>query len=313
MTWSKSWLDLSRNDPCWCGRKRKYKNCHLRLDEDRIGLRQVLHTTFPLDYGHRHLYRYMAADTIPQPDGTSIDPLAEILLESKLYCAFPVEFNDPFESRINYDLTGTLEEIRRDYFEFVKAATGLDDSRAEQRTENWLSTGKHGQVEYFKNLEQSLFHQARAQGFRLLCLTPHPDSLLMWAHYGKGHRGLCLRFESGGPFVSAVKVEYLRDYPTISFFNSTWNDRTRAAFLTKSEAWSYEDEFRIIQAVDGSRIPAKYLRFEPKLLTGIILGCEATDELESRVRDLCHQRRSDLAIIRARRAEGRFAVLVDKD
>ncbi|MGB9775531.1 MAG: SEC-C metal-binding domain-containing protein, partial [Anaerolineae bacterium] len=25
---------LGRNDPCWCGSGKKYKNCHLRQDEE---------------------------------------------------------------------------------------------------------------------------------------------------------------------------------------------------------------------------------------------------------------------------------------
>jgi preprotein translocase subunit SecA len=25
---------VGRNDPCWCGSGKKYKNCHLRSDED---------------------------------------------------------------------------------------------------------------------------------------------------------------------------------------------------------------------------------------------------------------------------------------
>ena len=24
---------LERNDPCWCGSGKKYKNCHMRFDE----------------------------------------------------------------------------------------------------------------------------------------------------------------------------------------------------------------------------------------------------------------------------------------
>jgi uncharacterized protein YecA (UPF0149 family) len=28
--------NLGRNDPCWCGSGRKYKNCHLREDEKKL-------------------------------------------------------------------------------------------------------------------------------------------------------------------------------------------------------------------------------------------------------------------------------------
>jgi uncharacterized protein YecA (UPF0149 family) len=26
-------VKLGRNDPCWCGSGKKYKNCHLKLDK----------------------------------------------------------------------------------------------------------------------------------------------------------------------------------------------------------------------------------------------------------------------------------------
>jgi len=29
--------DLSRNDPCWCGSGKKYKNCHMKSDQGQPG------------------------------------------------------------------------------------------------------------------------------------------------------------------------------------------------------------------------------------------------------------------------------------
>ena len=33
-------MKIGRNDPCWCGSQKKYKNCHLMFDEKIIALEQ---------------------------------------------------------------------------------------------------------------------------------------------------------------------------------------------------------------------------------------------------------------------------------
>jgi preprotein translocase subunit SecA len=37
----KSGPELKRNDPCWCGSGKKYKNCHMQSDRARAGGQQV--------------------------------------------------------------------------------------------------------------------------------------------------------------------------------------------------------------------------------------------------------------------------------
>ena len=36
-TMRKSGPDLKRNDPCWCGSGKKYKQCHMKADRARVG------------------------------------------------------------------------------------------------------------------------------------------------------------------------------------------------------------------------------------------------------------------------------------
>ena len=37
---------LERNDPCWCGSGKKYKNCHMRFDEKIHGFELEVQTLF---------------------------------------------------------------------------------------------------------------------------------------------------------------------------------------------------------------------------------------------------------------------------
>ena len=35
---------LGRNDPCWCGSQKKYKHCHMEMDEQIDRFRREGHT-----------------------------------------------------------------------------------------------------------------------------------------------------------------------------------------------------------------------------------------------------------------------------
>jgi hypothetical protein len=312
--WCQSWIGVGRNDPCWCGRGRKYKQCHMPIDESDVpqNIRQAEHSLCAGSSGHPYLHKYMSADLIEPRGEPAIDPLKEILLEDRLYFPLPSQLNDPFECRVNSDLEGTFEEKRRFYFTKVKVQFGFGDARACRITDEWLETGKHEGVEFWQNEETELIRLARTSQFRVLCLTPHADNLLMWSHYGNAHRGVCLRFENRDAIAGAVAVRYSSDYPLVSFFSSSRFEQMRAFVLTKSDHWSYEEEFRFL-SISGSDVgPTTHKTFDPTLLSGIVLGCEMDCETRERVLDLAGRRQHSLEIIEAKRSERRFAVEVDE-
>ena len=72
-----------RNDPCWCGSGKKYKNCHLpgrRLGESRHGdaryssgipigklpLRSKQHLLYVFDFGNQHEFDIQWIETRPE-------------------------------------------------------------------------------------------------------------------------------------------------------------------------------------------------------------------------------------------------------
>lgn len=68
----------------------------------------------------------------------------------------------------------------------------------------------------------------------------------MWAHYAESHKGVCLEFTSRNPlFFQALRVTYQRYYPV---FDMAEEDAQLEllVLLTKSRAWRYEDEYRLI-------------------------------------------------------------------
>ena len=124
--------------------------------------------------------------------------------------------------------------------------------------------------------------------WRIYCLTPVPDSTLMWSHYGENHRGVCLEFSVDDPiFGFAQEVTYLSSYPQWAPHSLMSTDQP-PVLLTKSDDWEYEREYRIIGLAEGVSRPVglqhplkvsdNFLRLGKGALQAVIAGCEADHE-----------------------------------
>lgn len=88
---------------------------------------------------------------------------------------------------------------------------------------------------------------------RVVCLSEVKDSMLMWSHYAQNHTGFCIEyeFETNDKFdIFLHQVEYTKDRyivskSDISNKKSDWIYKTTCC---KSDAWSYEKEWRIVTA-----------------------------------------------------------------
>ena len=130
----------------------------------------------------------------------------------------PSEFNDPFDCSPTY-----LYELPENSFPHAVGST------INKSMQSVMST-IHGVV----------------------CFTLHPDSMLMWSHYGDQHRSVCVGFDTqilldnvpinnkGNPLYNEIiKVNYTNIRP---------NANDKALFFKKSDEWAYEDEYRIVSS-----------------------------------------------------------------
>ncbi len=91
----------------------------------------------------------------------------------------------------------------------------------------------------------------------VLCFSSKGDVPAMWAHYAANHSGVCFVFDpSVLPKGALRKVSYSKDRPTLSlknFEDGTESEETtrilNEALFSKSDSWSYEDEYRIIVSI----------------------------------------------------------------
>lgn len=131
------------------------------------------------------------------------------------------------------------------------------------------------------------------------------ENILMWAHYGENHRGICLifdeyklceLFENDESFVNRrlkeKEVSYVNSAEKI---NSNKKDDDAITFLkkyekplfyTKNEAWSYESEYRLMLFPDNNEPGDTFLNGIDKALVAIILGMEYPEEYKINIHEL---------------------------
>ncbi|HUX65633.1 MAG TPA: DUF2971 domain-containing protein, partial [archaeon] len=167
--------------------------------------------------------------------------LIESLVTRSLYFAKLDELNDPFDCRI--DLEGALKRAELsaigDRKKFLSSF--LDDPN---KFQHWQS--------YISNVGACSFSRVNA-------------NTLLWVHYADAHRGVCLEYKFQSSYflppefnlTVAGNVEYLQEPLTEWLKNAPIESAPFAEglihryFKTKSPAWCYEMEARIIRTKHG--------------------------------------------------------------
>jgi len=255
-------------------------------------------------------YKYMTAK------------VAKIVLATrKVRWSSPLLFNDPFdftqELRLNFDeaqLNAALTERVASLMEDgdpsnsvkhpIQAAllrvakrTSPDVRRAmAEELRQSVGVPTAGQVQTFSAVKDMWRNMVPT--FRVLCLSELNDVTSMWLHYADAYKGVVLEFsaidELDSPFLMARPIIYQDSPPTIADADawvscilgqgtSTYWDLFTEYQYVKTNAWSYEKEWRIVSGArpGESGLFADY-PFYPRELTGIYFGskCSTEDRVE---------------------------------
>jgi hypothetical protein len=117
-------------------------------------------------------------------------------------------------------------------------------------------------------------------GFGVVCFSGKDSDILMWSHYADNHRGICLQYKfevlQKGVAENLLKIEYPPNsaFPLFSeYCKNNLQVVAKELLIRKSAQWSYENEWRIILALDN--LP-QYVPTPSNSLVGIIFGCNMT-------------------------------------
>jgi hypothetical protein len=208
------------------------------------------------------LYKY-------QPFSTQ----ALLALKSRtIWFGRPFALNDPYDCAVPYRLADvTLEECKR----LLRTRTHgpWAQLRRDQRYVDAMGTPTE---ELRRSVEQagvealSRFADESYSQRGISCFSESPTETLLWSHYGGGHRGFCLEFDTGCQWLAPLhRVRYATDLPVLNVVDILCGDRSNVLWtlLTKAECWSYEREWRAIH----SQCDTSY-GYGVDALTGVYLG-----------------------------------------
>lgn len=228
----------------------------------------------------RMLHKYMCSDRA-----------MEVLRTNQVFFPLASRFNDPFDCAILFEHEIAPEEFveaayrmyRQDGHDWESIKKILD---ADLKADGTLTDRKRAEILAVANE----FKESNAQ-LGVLSLSEDPVSLLMWAHYGQQHCGVCVGFERSptntlGDDEITHPVEYSDIYPEARFVEITKGNATlsRKVLYTKARDWSYEKEWRLTCKLGDQLqdVPGKVLQ--------VILGVRTTPEVAAAFKEECSKR-----------------------
>jgi hypothetical protein len=219
----------------------------------------------------RFLYKYLPFDV----DGVNAElekkKVLDLLVEGQLYLSSIDQFNDPNEFRAYFSFSRDSARLRN----WAKQGARQEASRR-------FPPGADREAEIVKMTEEILVrvrgndrilqdaYESQLSQFGIYCLSRNPRSHLMWAHYSRSHRGICVQLDPTkceGVLSGAQTVRYDSRLPQIEWPPEDKFDAIVGA-LTKSSEWDYEAELRYI----SRKISKNVIKFNARAVTGVITG-----------------------------------------
>ena len=209
--------------------------------------------------------------------------LAETLTNSTLHFSNPRYFNDPWDSKPFFYIPSNEDPEKEIITNQLIAGAKPPLNSAEET----LYRKEMQNAAFFEKSLLDMTNGLREHFFstyRLYCLSEKSDCELMWAHYADKHKGLLLQFSTKKTiFGGAYKIEYQKEYPKILPQKNLIT--AKSALLTKSVAWQYEQEYRVLAFDEGAQsvlegkapkeviVRKNKLIFDLSNLVSITFGC----------------------------------------
>jgi hypothetical protein len=229
----------------------------------------------------RHLYKYAQLDPKNEP---SIKRARDILVGSTIWLSKPTSFNDPFDFRVNAELSSDPVR-RRKYFERIANANVPRGRRYKARLADAIRRTQDRHIQDPGWVKRTFDNMADTYG--VCCFCEDPRSILMWSHYADSHRGICFQFEVARDsrlFAKTLAVRYTPEFSSVQWPEDKAHVVDRV-LLPKFNAWIYEAERRLIEQVGDRSTP-----FAAAALSGVVVGNRVTVESKGLLGNLLAER-----------------------
>ena len=151
----------------------------------------------------------------------------------------------------------------------------------------------------------------------IFCVSESCDNILMWSHYAKNHTGAVIEFlslhEEDSPLRAAQPVHYSKILPRVKFadifiFDTIHTEAHKIITLTKSEAWEYEKEWRVISTLRDKMQSYQLLPFAPEEVGAVYLGCRICKTHKEKIIQITREKYPSAKIFQAEKHQTEFAL-----
>lgn len=230
------------------------------------------------------------------------------LRESTLHLTFASNFNDPYDSAVDFDphfgvthaelllegiedvsacLRATILSAEDPVLEVVKLLYGRADEAVvvdEKVLATIAAVIKKSHTGFVAKTVNGLNSKLQ-NSYKICSLTERLDSLPLWAHYAKNHSGFAMEYDFRGLPLEDLMGLALWPVRYSGVFNASdllIGVKTERAFnnlfgviaaLHKSPDWSYEEEWRLVLA-DSSSVPPRNYKVP---LKAVYLGSKISE------------------------------------
>lgn len=198
------------------------------------------------------------------------DFLTNVIQNDRMWWQSPLAFNDPFDCHpvlIFGENAGQRVAFAK------RASKNLKSIPRQQRRSQARELLKKRPEEHEASMTAA-FREWMADT-SVTCFSDVCDHPLMWAHYADSYRGVCLIFREQigpDPWV-AFEVTYSKERPTVNFAGPDRNEVITMGLLNKSDLWSYESEYRMIDY----RSKPGFRPLPRNVLVGVIYGARMSE------------------------------------
>lgn len=178
-----------------------------------------------------------------------------MLANNQVYLSSPLDFNDPFDCRIQEN---SFDHINEKSLERLAVMHGVPPEEVTNEKTRLLLDELNKRTTQIQGEQKTEFKQLM-NSLGVFSLSECNDSILMWSHYANNHKGFCIGFKTDElPAGNTIqKVSYLASANNdiillhLSAQNLSKNEMLLKLyhdfFLTKYFDWSYEKEWRLIE------------------------------------------------------------------
>lgn len=148
------------------------------------------------------------------------------------------------------------------------------------------------------DLAKEKMYDSLNKAIGILSLTERPDNELMWAHYAESHKGFAIEFDSTHEYFNRRrsnvdecfhlrKVMYVDRTDELVTFDNMDAD---SFFISKSSAWSYESEWRMLVPLASAdkKIQAEedifLFNIPLSAITSVIIGAKSSVHFHSELK-----------------------------